>query len=169
MKHKKISHWLKEICVFVVIAIVFSIGLDLWRQQSIPLANAPNITGLSIDGESVDIFEMSKEKSVVVYFWATWCPVCKFVSPTLNWIDKFDSYEVIGVSIGSGHDERVARYLEAHHYDFSNLNDSRGAWSGSWGISVTPMIVVVKDGQIQFVTTGFTTPPGLLARIWLTQ
>nr|WP_255199970.1 thioredoxin domain-containing protein [Vibrio diabolicus] len=73
----------------------------MWRQQSIPVANAPNIVGQSIDGKSVDIFEMIKEKSIIVYFWATWCPVCKFVSPTINLIDKMDSYEVIGVSISS--------------------------------------------------------------------
>ncbi|EIK0773819.1 MULTISPECIES: protein disulfide oxidoreductase [Vibrio harveyi group] len=166
MKYKKLRRWLKEIGLFVFIAVVFSIGVDLWRQQSIPVANAPNIVGQSIDGKSVDIFEMSKEKPVIVYFWATWCPVCKFVSPTINLIDKMDSYEVIGVSISSGPDDRIAKFLESHHYDFSNLNDSRGLNARSWGILVTPTIAVVKGGQIQFVTTGFTTPIGLLARIW---
>lgn len=166
MKYKKLRRWFKEIGLFVFIAIFFSVGVDLWRQQSIPVANAPNIIGKAIDGKSVDIFEISKEKPVIVYFWATWCPVCKFVSPTINLMNKVDSYEVIGISISSGTDERIKKYLEAHHYDFSNLNDLRGLKSKAWGIKVTPMIAIVKDGEIQFVTTGFTTPIGLLARIW---
>lgn len=132
-----------------------------------PAIEAPQISGVSNRGERIDVIEMSKEKPVVVYFWATWCVPCKFVSPTISWLSDSEDYDVVSVSIGSGSDERVSRFIDAHDYEFNNLNDSRGHLAKEWGVSVTPTIAFIKDGKIESVTTGITTPFGVLARAWL--
>jgi len=133
------------------------------------ILEAPELIGMSIQGENIDVLEMSKEKPVIVYFWATWCIPCKFVSPTISWMSNSEDYDIVGVSIGSGSDTRVKRFMDVNGYDFININDAKGFWGREWGISVTPTVVFIKDGEIKTVTTGITTPPGLLARAWLTS
>ncbi|GAM54143.1 suppressor for copper-sensitivity scsD [Vibrio ishigakensis] len=63
----------------------------------------------------------------------------------------------------------MSRYLEAHEYQFQNINDTSGAISRDWGISVTPTIAIIKDGKVETITTGVTTPVGLFARLLLSK
>lgn len=168
MKKKRTAKRLiKEILTYIVAFTVLSLAVDIWRKRDMPVLDAPQIVGVSNKGERIDVIEISKDKPVIIYFWATWCVPCKFVSPTISWLSGSDDYEVVGVSIGSGTNDRVSRFIDAHEYKFSNINDSRGLLGREWGISVTPTIVIVKDGKIESVTTGMTTPMGILARAWL--
>lgn len=166
---KKMStakYWIKECFFFVFIIMVFSVGMDLWRKQDMPISNAPPISGETLSGEEINVIEMSKEKPVIVYFWATWCSACKVVTPTINWFS--DMYQVVGIPIVSGDNKRVSAYLNAHEYDFININDPKGKISKEWGITVTPSILIINNGEVASVTTGVTTPWGLLGRLWLT-
>ena len=115
----------------------------------------------------VDLVEASRGKVLVVSFWATWCPVCKCVSPTVDWVSQY--YPVVAVSGASGPVERVEAFKQSQGYQFTNVNDEKSELFREWGISMTPTIFIVKDGKIESVTTGITTPPGLLARLWLNQ
>ncbi len=101
----------------------------------------------------------------MVYFWATWCPACKFVSPSVSWLS--DYYEVVTVSGASGPQERVDQFMQAKGYQFNNINDPKSSIMQEWSISVTPTIYVLKDGEVSSITTGVTTPIGILARIWM--
>ncbi|MGF1695234.1 protein disulfide oxidoreductase [Vibrio lamellibrachiae] len=166
-KKRTWKYWLKEVLMYVVVITVVSIGVDYWRAQDMPNDVPSPIQALSLDGEYIDVIEMSKEKPVVVYFWATWCGACKFVTPTINRLG--DSYHVVGISGTSGEDRRVSRYLEAHGYDFSNINDNRNSIFREWGVTVTPTIVIIRNGEVKSITTGITTPPGLYARLWLAR
>ena len=77
-----------------------------------------------------------------------------------------DKYPVITVAMASGDDERISRYLEARALKFPVINDSQNVISREWQASAVPAFFIVKNGEIQSVTTGFTTTPGLLARLW---
>ncbi|GAM60984.1 membrane protein [Vibrio ishigakensis] len=167
MAKKGFKKWGKEILIYLALGTALTIGMDFWRTKDMPLEQAAPIVGQSVDGASIDVMAMSHEKPAIVYFWATWCGACKFVSPTVNWFS--DSYSVVGISLSSGSDERVSRYLEAHDYQFQNINDTSGTISRDWGISVTPTIAIIKDGKVETITTGVTTPVGLFARLLLTK
>lgn len=164
-KKKSVTYWLKEMAIFIVIVTVFAVGMDWWRKQDMPIDVALPITAATITGAQIDLLEMSNNKPVIVYFWATWCGACKFVTPTINWLS--DSYQVVGVPIRSGEPARVSTYIAAHDYRFINVNDPQGEISNQWGVAVTPTIVIIKNGNIKSITTGLTTPWGLLARLWL--
>ncbi|MEZ8826048.1 protein disulfide oxidoreductase [Vibrio amylolyticus] len=164
-KKRGLKYWIKEVLMYSAIFVVMSVAVDLWRMKDVSMDVTPSLEGITLSGEHIDVIEMSKEKPVVVYFWATWCSVCKFVSPTVNSVG--DSYHVIAVSGASGEDNRVARYLDAHDYQFDNMNDQRSDIFRQWGVSVTPTIAIVNNGEVKSITTGITTPPGLYARLWL--
>nr|WP_284676645.1 protein disulfide oxidoreductase [Vibrio sinus] len=146
-------------------AIVITSAMDWFRSQDLPSESAPALSGVTLDGKTVDVIAMSHDKPVVVYFWATWCPACKFVSPTIDWLSQF--YPVIGVAGSSGNSGRVRQYMQAHEYQFDNINDERGEIFHRWSISVTPTIFIIKDGKVASATSGITTPPGLLVRLWI--
>lgn len=164
-KWKQPGFWLKEILTLVVFFSIASFAVDLWRSQDMPNEQVPNAAMLDIDGKPIDLVGLSQEKPVVLYFWATWCGACKFVTPTVDWIA--DDHQVISIAITSGSKDRVAAYLRHHDLTFTTINDERGLLSHTWGVRATPTIVVVKAGKIASITTGITTPPGLLARLWL--
>jgi thiol-disulfide isomerase/thioredoxin len=159
---QRIKRWSKELLSILLIVGVISAAMDFYRSQSMPQGNAIPMVGTSIQGEEIDLIELSKQgEPVIVYFWATWCGACKFVSPSVDWLAK--SHNVVSVSLSSGPDERVSRYLKAKDYSFDVLNDTSGQIGRDWAISVTPTIAIIKDGEIKSITTGVTTPLG----IWL--
>lgn len=158
---------LKELTLYTVLGLVIVVGVDWYRSQDMPKDVAMDFAVQTMDGRVVNINQLSQAQPVVIYFWATWCGACKFVSPTVNWLS--DHYAVVAVSGSSGTDQRVKAFLQQKGYQFDNINDQTGGLFKQWGISLTPTIFVVKDGEVASVTTGITTPPGLLARIWLAQ
>jgi len=151
--------------IYLLFALALGWGVDLWRAQSIASGKAPALVATSVEGEKIDLIAMSQEKPVLVYFWATWCSVCTTVSPSVNFVS--DGMQVVTVALNSGEQQRVKQYLDAKEYDFTVLNDPKGAISKAWGISLTPTLIVVDKGEISAVTTGFTSPFGMWARMLL--
>jgi len=162
-KVKGLHHWLKEAIMFIAILTIFSTGLDIWRSGDMPSNEVPELITQTINHETIDLKAMSYEKPVLLYFWATWCPACKFVSPTVNWMS--DHFTVVSVAITSGENRRINAFMDNSGYTFPVINDDRGNISRSWGVSATPSIVIIKDGEISFITTGVSTPPGLWLRM----
>ncbi|ELU8564432.1 protein disulfide oxidoreductase [Vibrio parahaemolyticus] len=166
-KRKSLKYWLGQVLQMVLIVTVISLAMDWYRAQDMPSGQAPPLSAIMGDGEYVDVVAKSHEEPVVVYFWATWCPVCKFVSPSVSWLSQH--YSVVGVSGASGPQERVTQFMQAKDYRFDNINDPKGEVMQEWEISVTPTIYILRDGEVSSVTTGVTTPIGILARIWLAR
>ena len=154
---------LKSLLGYILFFLVVGWGVDLWRAQDLVSGKAPQLTAVSVQGEAVDLLAMSQEKPVLVYFWATWCSVCSTVSPSVDFVS--DGYQVVTIALSSGADERVQRYLGAKDYDFTVINDEKGLISREWGISVTPTLFVIDKGEVSSVTTGFTSPFGMWARL----
>lgn len=101
----------------ILIVGVVSFAMDFYHSRSMPQGDAIPIVDQSIQGDDIDVIELSKSgKPVIVYFWATWCSACKLVSPTVNSFS--DSHQVVSVALSSGPDERVQRFLDAKEYDF---------------------------------------------------
>ena len=162
-KAKGLVGWIKELLLFLVIAMVIGFAIDLWRSQSMVSGKVPDLIETSIQGEKIDLALMSQEKPVLVYFWATWCPVCSSVSPSVDYLSNH--YQVVTVALTSGEPQLIKRYLQAKEYDFSVINDPKGVISRHWGVSVTPTIFIIDKGEVSSVTTGFTSPLGIWLRL----
>lgn len=168
-EHKKTrKSWagrIKSVLGYALFLLVVGWGVDLWRAQDLASGAVPVLKSVSVQGESLDLFAMSQEKPVLVYFWATWCSVCRTVSPSVDFVS--DQYQVVTVALNSGDEARVQRYLNAKDYHFPVVNDPTGLISREWWISVTPTIFIVDKGEVSSVTTGFTSPFGMWARLLL--
>ncbi|MDV5170242.1 protein disulfide oxidoreductase [Photobacterium rosenbergii] len=162
-KPSRLIKWIREALLMGLVLIAVSTGLDVWRSQSMPQDEIPPLVAKSTTGEHIDLITRSHEKPVLVYFWGTWCSVCRFVSPTINWLD--DSFDVVSIAVKSGDNRRLNAYLGHHEYGFTTINDNRGSLMQQWGISAVPSVFIIKDGEVSSVTTGFSTPPGLWLRM----
>lgn len=156
------KRWLKELVSLLGVMALLSVGVNLYYTQDMPNGVAPTIIGTTLDGLPVNVNELSKDKPVIVYFWATWCGACKWVSPS---IDRLASeHQVVSIALSSGNDSRITQFMAAKQYQFPVLNDQSGHYSQDWQVRVTPTVVIVKDGQISSISTGVTSPFGLWLR-----
>lgn len=156
---KGVKGWLKELGTMFVLMSVISVAVNAYLTRDMPSGQAPHIQGHTLNGKNLDVQQLSYEKPVIVYFWATWCGVCRFVSPMIDHLAQSNSEQkryVLSVALSSGTDARVQQYINAKAYQFPVINDQSGQLSRAWNISVTPTAVIIEDGEIRSISTGIT-------------
>lgn len=140
----KIKKHAKSFLGYFVVFMVAYTAFTLYRQVKAP----PNPTWhmQALDGRRLDIDKMSQDAPVLVYFWGSWCHVCKTTSPKVNALAK--SYPVVTIAVASGDDATLSDYLAQKSLDFTVVNDDSGEMFGAWQGQVTPSYVIVKDGRV---------------------
>lgn len=138
--------------------------IDQWRHRDAP-DTLPAQVLVDLDGTRLDLHQMSRERPVLVYFWATWCPICRLVSPSVDALR--DTHPVVTIALSSGTAGQLADYAAEHALGFRIVNDPDGHISRAWGVGVTPTLAVVHRGEIRSMTSGVTTPPGISLRLWM--
>lgn len=164
---QRFMRFAKEWLIYGTIVVTLALLVDWYRTKDIPREVAPSLSGQTLLGERVDVIAMSHQQPVVVYFWATWCAACQFVSPSVDWLSQY--YPVVTVVGASGPNQHVSAFLQSSDYQFKTINDPKRVLFRRWSIQVTPTIAIIRNGQLTSITTGITSPPGLLARVWLNQ
>ncbi|QUM75999.1 redoxin family protein [Moritella sp. 24] len=163
---QRLLGWIKQLVIFLLLALIITAVVDVWRGKDFPKDNVPALVGKTLAGEEFDLAALSKDQAVVVYFWATWCPVCSFVSPAVDTLSEY--YPVVTVALSSGEDLRVKKYLQHNEYNFDVINDENYDLGNAWKVKVTPTILIVKDDEVKWLTTGFTSLPGIWWRLMFT-
>ncbi|WP_375055639.1 protein disulfide oxidoreductase [Zobellella sp. DQSA1] len=150
---------------YLLLLIVVVSAVDLWRSRDMPTELAVLGPLVTLEGEELDLAALSQEEPVLIYLWASWCGVCRFVSPMVNLVGE----PLISIAIASGPDARVAGYMAHHGYDFAVVNDEHNVLARRLGIQATPTLMVASRGELKYATTGFTTLPGMYLRLWLAK
>ncbi|MBK6511753.1 MAG: protein disulfide oxidoreductase [Haliea sp.] len=107
-----------------------------------------------LNGAYVDLFQMSQEKPVLLYFWASWCPVCKAVTPAIASLR--DDHPVVTVALSSGSREQVLSAAREQGVGFPIVNDAHGDIARAWDVRGTPTIAVLYQGRVKSMTSGIT-------------
>ena len=155
-----------EPILFGVLMVVMVLTVQgYFAQRSMPKDQAPAVSGRLIDGEFVNLGALSQGKPVLLYFWANWCMECRAINSAVQKVAK--DYPVLSVTMSSGSKEWLKQYMKARELSFPVLNDVTGTVSRDWGVTTVPSFVVVMDGKVRFITTGYTSSAGLRARLWL--
>ena len=161
------SYWRTVFAIlkYPITVIIIYIVINLWRSPTMP--NAPTLYYLK-DGQVVDVMSLSQNTPVLVYFWGTWCGVCRATSPNVQTLHD-DGVAVLSVAVSSGSDGDLAGYMQTHGYDFYTINDRDGAEFTRWGGQVTPSFVIIKDGKASQRFTGIAPLWSLRLRLWWAQ
>lgn len=163
----KIKKWLKSLLsLFLTLLIMISI-LDAIRRPDVP-ENTFSQAYKDLQQEPFFFAQLNQERPVVLYFWGTWCGICRYTSPAIQSLTE-DGESVITVALRSGDEEKVRSYLQENQYNFRTINDPKGDISAQWNVSVTPTIVIFNQGKVTFSTTGLSSYWGLKVRLFLAK
>ena len=152
---------LKEIVIGLLILFVVSETISYFRRPDLDSQRLPVIEAKLLDGSH---FEIPKGKPLLIYFWGSWCPICKLEAPNIQRISK--KYEVLTIAVNSGDDNKIQSYMNKYQLDFNVLNDQDVVWAKRFKVEVFPTIFIYDaKGELRFTEVGYTTTAGLLARM----
>lgn len=161
---KKLLSGIKFAVQTALVFLLVSLFLDWVRKPDEPAGAAGRPLTL-LSGQRLTLGQFSRDRTVLVYFWGSWCGVCRYQSPIIDDLAA-DGVPVVGVAVRSGSSAEVAAYMEKRGLGFPTVNDEDGSLSGAWRIMATPTVVLVKNGKMVHYTTGISSYWGLRARIF---
>jgi thiol-disulfide isomerase/thioredoxin len=129
------------------------------QDIGLPLGTrAPPVTLADLDGKPVNLDQSIGRQPVVLEFWATWCPLCKALEPSLKAAAARYGATVRFVAIGVGVSqtpESIKRHLAAHPLPFPVWYDADGAAVRAYHAPTTSYIVVLdKSGKVAYTGAG---------------
>ncbi|MBU3016000.1 redoxin domain-containing protein [Poseidonibacter lekithochrous] len=159
----KIKKYLKETIIFVVILTIAMNALSYYRALDL---NKENLNIENFKSLNNIEYKVPTNKPIIVHFWATWCPTCKFEASNIEKISK--DYEVITIAVQSGTKEEIQKYLDDNKFTFKVVNDEDGYYSRKFNIKAFPTTLIFdKDKNLKFSEVGYTTTAGLYSRMAL--
>ncbi|NLD05961.1 MAG: TlpA family protein disulfide reductase [Synergistaceae bacterium] len=122
-----------------------------------------------LNGKSVKLSDY-KGKTVVINFWATWCPPCKKEMPDFDLLDKelkkTNDTVLLAVNMTDGKRDtksKVESFIRENNYGMSVLLDTEGNAAKLYDIKWLPTTVVVdRKGKLHWQIFGETTKETVL-------
>ncbi|HGE6663051.1 TPA: redoxin family protein, partial [Serratia marcescens] len=117
----KLKRWGRELLLLALIALAVITVMDwLNAPQAPPAFDAQTLT--TLDGERVSLAQLSHERPLLVYFWASWCGVCRFTTPDVARLQAAGG-NVLTVALRSGDDTQVKQWLARKRLALPVVND----------------------------------------------
>lgn len=143
-------------------ALLFVVGR--LRAPSLPEV-APGFALASLDGSTIDLADL-RGRTVVLNFWATWCPPCRAEIPSFSrFARRHPEIAVLGIAVDGEPDElRQARERMGIDYPVLRADEATLA---AYRVETLPTTVVVDpDGRVRSAHSGMLFGPQLW---WLTR
>ena len=144
-------------CVLAPVALAIAAPLAAQDDVAIPVGSkAPAAVVQTLDGKSVDLAQFVGKTPMVIEFWATWCPLCKELEPTMHAAATKYGRQVkfIGVAVSVNQTpERAKLYAERHQLPLEVYFDKDGNATNNYDVAATSTVVVV-DAKGTVVYTG---------------
>ncbi len=146
LEHIANQNMLADLCVNTEKKKSLENKIELIRRLSLGQP-APDFSFIDMDGKTSRLSEINAEKTLLV-FWASWCPHCKDILPTLkDYYDPAhtDKLEIVAVSIDENRDE-WERAVKELGFNWINVAELKG-WDSEigelYGLAATPTFFVL--------------------------
>ncbi len=157
------SRWSPTVRILAVLALFGAIGLGVWVLQGglgppagVPRVGtmAPNFTLENASGQRVSLSEF-RGKTVILNFWATWCPPCRSEMPAINAVAKSDPRVVVlAIDLQEG-PLPVRDYVQGMGLSFTPLLDTSGKVTALYHVDSLPSSFFVgPDGIVRAINVG---------------
>jgi thiol-disulfide isomerase/thioredoxin len=121
-------------------------------------STAPSAKVFTLDGKEADLAQYVGKTPVVMEFWATWCPNCAELEPTLVSAAKKYGAKVkfVGVAVAVNQNPaRVKAFVEKHGLPGDQYFDAKGSATGAYDVPATSYVVVFnKAGKVVYTGLG---------------
>ena len=161
---KSVGQRIKSWGITLLLAVMVFSALSAWKSKDMLLGPAPVLAGYDLQGQLMTL--EPKDEPTLIYFWATWCPICGFTISSIANIAE--DYPVITVATTSGSEEEIAAYLAQKNIRLPVMMDDSGDLGRHWNVTGVPAIFIVDSkGQITHRSLGYASELGLRARLAL--
>ncbi len=151
----------------LALLVAVYLGLKTYTQRDLVQEIPPVINASLLSGETFSLVT-HKGKPLLVYFWASWCPVCTFKEESIEAISK--DYPVVTIAMQSGDKDVLRAYMRSKKLSFAVIEDNNSILANRFGIKAVPVSFILNDkGKIVFIESGYTSSWGLRFRLWLAQ
>lgn len=117
---------------------------------------APEFTLDDIDGQTHRLSDY-RGKVVILSFWATWCPPCRYEMPSMERLRKLvegEDIEILAVNVGESEDA-IFIFTADYPVEFSLLMDRDGAVIQDYPVIGLPTTYVIgPEGRIRYRAVG---------------
>jgi thiol-disulfide isomerase/thioredoxin len=150
---------MKKLFALSILAAAYAATPAMAQDLGIDVGStAPAVTVQALDGKTVNLANYFGKTPVLIEFWATWCPNCKELMPTLLDAErKYGSrvkFMAIAVAINQS-PEKVRRWLAAHPLPHDTFYDVEGKAAGAFDAPATSYVVVLdKTGRVVYTGLG---------------
>jgi thiol-disulfide isomerase/thioredoxin len=127
---------------------------------------APAFALPDIDNAQTVSLAQFRGQAVLLDFWATWCPPCVAMLPTLDavhqrWAERGVAFLGINSDGGGATLEELKRFVGAHHIPYPVVIDD-GSVGALYKVEALPTLIVIgRDGRIRQSFLGLTTERSL--------
>lgn len=161
--------WLKRrlprLIVEGLILLALVLAFEWWLTRDAVRGVAPPIQADTVAGVPFSLDRL-RGRPVLVYFWATWCPVCRAEQGAVEAVAQ--DWPIITIAMQSGSEEEVRAFLSEEGLSFPVINDPERAIAARYGVQAVPAAFVLdSEGDVRFVARGYTTGWGLRLRLLL--
>jgi thiol-disulfide isomerase/thioredoxin len=119
---------------------------------------APAAKMQTLDGKAADLSQYIGKTPVIMEFWATWCPNCKELEPTLLAAAKKYGSQIkfVGIAVSVNQTpERVKQFVEKHGLPGDQFFDNKGNATGAYDVPATSYVVIInKAGKVVYTGLG---------------
>lgn len=119
---------------------------------------APAAKVFALDGKEADLSQYIGKTPMLIEFWATWCPNCKELEPTMHEVAKKYGAQVkfVGVAVSVNETpERVKAYVAKYNIPGDHYFDTKGQATGAYDVPATSYVVVInKAGKVVYTGLG---------------
>ncbi len=147
----------------IAAALLIAIAAPRARAQDSGIdvgAKAPGAAVETLDGQPAELSSVFGKGPVLIEFWATWCPNCKELEPTMLAMQKKYAGKVtfVGVAVSVNQSPNAVKAFAAKHTpQMTHFFDRRGKAVGAYDVPATSFVVVVnKAGQVVYTGLGGT-------------
>jgi len=153
-----VTEQLRAVSLLAVFALLVPLALS-GQDVGLPVGTrAPIVTVEDLDGKPVDLGRYIGRRPVLLEFWATRCPLCKALEPSMREAHAQYGGTVQFVAIGVGVNESrgsIKRHLANDPLPFPVLFDADGAAVRAFQAPTTSYIVVLdKTGTVIYTGAG---------------
>lgn len=119
---------------------------------------APDFSLATIKGETITLSNYEGQP-VLVFFWASWCSICKSIMPDLETVYQSttpDGLVILAVNATQSDNLPSARaYFEENNLTYPFLLDPDGQAADAYQVHALPTsILIAPDGSIQDIIVG---------------
>lgn len=141
------------LCLFLSLLMSCHLYASAFMDKSGLSGQAPDFSIESLDKGKLYTFNDFKGKSIIMFFFTTWCPYCVKKVPQLNLNQdtyKKQQIQLIVVNVGESR-RKVKSFVEAKNLSLDVFLDTESKTAAKYGVVGVPTFVLIApDGTVRY-------------------